>query len=117
MNAPTYGTAVDYAHPPTAATPPLPVQSYTGSFRNDFYGDLIIAAENDRLDLRIGPALTSYPLTHYDRDVFTYQPPGENAFGPSAVTFLVGPEGNADRVTLENLDLDGQGTFQRAHEH
>jgi CubicO group peptidase (beta-lactamase class C family) len=117
MNAPTYGAAVDYAHPPTTATPPLPTPSYTGSFRNDFYGDLIIAAENDSLDIRIGPALTSYPLTHYDRDVFTYQPPGENAFGPSAVTFLVGPEGNADRVTLENLDLDGQGTFQRAHEH
>jgi CubicO group peptidase (beta-lactamase class C family) len=116
MNAPTYGTAVDYAHPPATVTPPLPASSYTGSFRNNLYGDLLITAENDAPALRIGPSLTSYPLTHYDRDVFTYQPPGENAFGPSGVTFLVGPESNAGRVTLENLDLDGQGTFLRAHE-
>jgi hypothetical protein len=41
------------------------------------------------------------------------QPAGENAYGPGGVTFLVGPDGNADRVTIEYLDQHGQGTFVR----
>jgi CubicO group peptidase (beta-lactamase class C family) len=114
INAPTYGTDVDYTAPPTAATPPLPTAAYTGSFANDLYGALIVEEGDGGLTLRLGPAQTAYPLTHYDRDVFSYQPTGENAYGPSAVTFTIGPEGNAARVTLENLDEHGQGTFASA---
>jgi hypothetical protein len=52
-------------------------------------------------------------LQHFDRDVFTYQPVSENAYGPSAVTFNVGPAGKATAVVIENLDVEGQGTFTR----
>jgi CubicO group peptidase (beta-lactamase class C family) len=114
MNAAPYGAAVDYAQPPASATPPLANTAYTGSFGNELYGGLDVAEKGGGLALRIGPAMRAYPLTHYDRDVFTYQPVGENAYGPSGVTFAVGPDGTAARVTLENLDQEGQGTFTRA---
>ena len=45
--------------------------------------------------------------------MFTYQPVGENAAGPSGVTFPVGPNQVASSVLIENLDVDGQGTFTR----
>jgi hypothetical protein len=45
--------------------------------------------------------------------VFTYQPAGENAAGPSAITFSVAADRKANVVTIENLDTDGQGTFTR----
>lgn len=41
---------------------------------------------------------------------------GENAYGPSGVTFTIGADGKAERVTIENLDKDGQGTFVRSTE-
>jgi CubicO group peptidase (beta-lactamase class C family) len=113
INAPTYGTAVDYGKPPASPTASLPIAAYAGSFHNELYGELVVAGEGEELSLRLGPALRPYPLTHYDRDVFTYQPRGENAYGPSAVTFLVGADGRAGQVTIENLDQHGQGTFDR----
>ena len=41
------------------------------------------------------------------------QPVGENAYGPSAVTFLVGAGDKAERVTIEYLDEHQQETFIR----
>lgn len=113
LSTPDYGTAVDYAAPPASATPALPASAYAGTFTSDLYGDLIVEDEGSGLVMRLGPDLTAYPLTHYDRDVFWYQPQGENAYGPSGVTFTIGAEATATRVTLENLDKYGQGTFAR----
>jgi CubicO group peptidase (beta-lactamase class C family) len=113
LAAPDYGMAVDYTAPPATATPALPASAYAGTYSSDLYGDLIVEDEGSGLVVRLGPDLTAYPLTHYDRDVFWYQPRGENAYGPSGVTFAIGAEGNATRVTLENLDKHGQGTFAR----
>jgi hypothetical protein len=46
--------------------------------------------------------------------VFLYQPAGEMAAGLSAVTFTVGPSGQATKVAVEDLDVHGQGAFTRA---
>jgi hypothetical protein len=63
--------------------------------------------------LRLGPKRNSFALRHWDRDVFAYQPEGEMAGGLSGVTFWVGPGRQATRVVVENLDIQGQGTFTR----
>ncbi len=119
MNVPPYGGGVDYARPPADASPPLPLDTYAGTYANDLYGDAAVAVEDGGLVLRLGPQGTAFPLRHWDRDVFAYQPTGENAAGLSGVTFQVGPgEGGAGpratSVVIENLDVDGQGTFTRA---
>ncbi len=112
--APDYGTAVDYAKPPQQPTAALPTRAYAGRYYSDLYGPASILASSDGLALTLGPKPNSYALRHYDRDVFTYQPTGENAYGPSAVTFQIGASGNATAVTIENLDITGQGRFERA---
>jgi CubicO group peptidase (beta-lactamase class C family) len=108
---PEYGTEVDCSKPIAQPTPPLPFEAYIGTYGNDYYGDLEVAAKDGSLVLRLGPKKTSFALRHWNRDVFTYQPVGENAGGLSAVTFWVGPERKAGRVAVENLDVRGQGTF------
>lgn len=116
MNVPPYGTEVDYLTPPADATAPLPVAAYAGTYANTLYGPMVIAEEADGLVLQIGPEFTAYPLTHYDRDTYWFQPPGENAYGPSGVTFEIGPTGTAATVTIEYLDVTHQGTFVRSEQ-
>jgi CubicO group peptidase (beta-lactamase class C family) len=111
--APEYGTTVDYLEPPAAPSPGLPAATYIGNYRNDLFGDLRISGADARLTLTLGPKEDVFPLRHFDRDVFTYQPVGENAYGPSAVTFTAGAGRQAVSVTIENLDLNGQGLFHR----
>jgi CubicO group peptidase (beta-lactamase class C family) len=112
-NAPEYGTAVDYAKPPASPSPPMPPDAYAGTYRNDFFGEIEIAAQNGGLVLRQGPKKTAFPLKHYDRDVFLYQPVGEMASGLSGVTFTVGPDRRAQQVVIENLNIQGLGVFSR----
>jgi CubicO group peptidase (beta-lactamase class C family) len=112
--APNYGTAVDYARAPAQPSPALSAAAYTGPYRNDLFGPIEIIAGDQGLWVKLGPQRQPYPMQHFDRDVFTYQPPGENAAGPSAVTFTIAADQKATAVTIENLDIDGQGTFTRA---
>jgi hypothetical protein len=114
MAASPYNHGIDYARPPADQRPPLPAASYVGTYTNDLYGDAEVVSDGDGLALRLGPAQTVFPLQHYDRDVFSYLPAGENASGLSGVTFQIGPSQTASSVTLDNLDLNGQGTFTRA---
>lgn len=108
-----YGDEIDLASPPAAPVAALDLDAYAGTYANDLYGDIVVALDGDALLLNQGPKPDTYPLTHWDRDTFYYVPTGENANAPSAVTFTIGPSGQARDVRIENLDVYGQGTFPR----
>jgi CubicO group peptidase (beta-lactamase class C family) len=107
------GTAADYSKPPAEKSPPLPLGAYLGAYHNDYFGDLEVEERDGALLLRMGPKRKAVALRHWDRDVFVYQPEGENAGGLSGVAFWVGPDRKAIRVVVEALDAEGQGTFTR----
>jgi len=113
MLKPEYGSAVNDVKPPAMPSPPLAMGAYVGSYRNDYYGELEVVEQDGSLIITLGPKKASFRLRHWDRDTFTYQPPGENTSGLSAVTFWIGPDRKGNRVVVENLDLHGQGTFTR----
>jgi hypothetical protein len=108
LGAAQYGTAVNYAGTPPAAGPPLPLGVYAGTYRNDYLGEVAVAAGAGGLTMRLG-TVPDFPLRHWQRDVFLYQPVGENAYGESAVTFTVGADGRATGVVLENFEARGAG--------
>ena len=112
--APKYGQGVA-GDPPADPMPPLDLAAYTGTWHNRFHGPIEIARDGDGLTLAQGPAddPDTYPLEHWDRDVFTYMPVGENANARSAVTFTIGSDGVATAMVVENLDVQHQGTFTR----
>jgi hypothetical protein len=91
----------------------LPAASYAGIYHNDFVGDAVVAEEGGKFVMKLGPKPRAFPLTHFDRDTFTYQPEGEMSAGPSGVTFRIGPDRVADTVTIENLNVHGSGTLTR----
>ncbi|MFL1461877.1 serine hydrolase [Roseococcus sp. DSY-14] len=114
MSEPDYGAAVAPGRRPERPQPPLPPGAYAGAYRNALYGEAAVAEEpGGLLALHMGPRGRRFPLAHFNRDSFTFQPDGENASGPAAVAFSVGPDGRAGAVTVENLDAGGQGRFLR----
>ncbi|GAA5534165.1 serine hydrolase [Deinococcus aluminii] len=105
--------STDYSRPPATPAPALPPASYVGTYTNAFYGDVQVVERGGVLTLLEGPQNMAFPLRHYSRDLFTYQPRGESASGLSGVTFLIGPGQRATSMVIENLDVAGQGTFTR----
>ncbi len=99
--------------PPINPTPAGEPSTYLGKYGNDYFGPIKIVEQDDGLAFVFGPKPITRPLTHWDRDTFTYLPVGENANGPAAVTFTLGPDGRASQVWVENLDVRGLGTFPR----
>jgi CubicO group peptidase (beta-lactamase class C family) len=98
--------------PPSNPKPAHPNAFYTGTFQNAFYGPIRIVARNGKLHLLIGPNPNDYPLSHWDGDLFSFEPTGENAVGITAATFHPGST-IATGVTLEYYNADGLGTFTR----
>jgi CubicO group peptidase (beta-lactamase class C family) len=116
LSQPYKGRGADYSQTPAQKTSPLPTDAYTGTYRNDFFGGAEVVAREGRLILRLGPEKTQFPLTHFDRDRFLYQPVGEFAGGPIGVLFQIGADQKATSVSVENFEIysQGQGTFTRA---
>ncbi|WP_254940481.1 serine hydrolase [Cyanobium sp. Morenito 9A2] len=99
--------------PPAHPAPSRPWTAYSGRYGNAYVGALAVKPQGGGLALELGPQRRVYPLTHVSGDTYSYQPSGENASGPSAVGFRVGGDGEAYEVQIDNLNLEGQGVFQR----
>ena len=113
VDAATYTLGRDWTTAPASATRALANGTYTGMYENAFYGEVEIAARGDTLVLRIGPEPREFALTHFDRDTFTWQPTGENAYGLSGLTFAMGDEGMASSFHDQYLASDGPGELRR----
>ena len=105
-----------YATPPDPATSALPASAYAGRYRNAYVGDAIVEADDKgALTLRLGPTgAERLPMTHFDRDIFTYFPDSEMPDRPSEIRFAIGADRRALSITLESLDANGLGTLARA---
>lgn len=99
----------DYAKPAPQVTPPQAPTAYVGTWRSDFWGDLVVTANPDgSLAMTVGPERQAYPLAHYTGDTFWFTPRGESAFGNSGVVFA-GPQLT---VTAWN-EVTGLGVFRK----
>jgi hypothetical protein len=65
------------------------------------------------LFLHLGPAGKRFPLRHFNRDVFSYEPMTEAPTAKIGVSFLIGPDGKASEVTVEDLNENGLGRLTR----
>ncbi len=104
----------DYSKPPKAPSAALKNSAYLGTYSNDLYGSVSVNGNAEGLSFTFGPNKLTFPLKHYDRDTFTFRPPGENSPGLSGVTFTIGAGGEATSLVVEYLNENGQGVFPRA---
>jgi CubicO group peptidase (beta-lactamase class C family) len=105
--------ALAYATPPTSPASALPLSSYIGDYRNDYVGDAKVTDSGASLFLQLGPVGRRFPLAHFNRDLFVYNPIAETPTARMGVNFLVGPDGRASEVTIEDLNEDGLGRLAR----
>jgi hypothetical protein len=105
----------DYSKPPAAPGPALATSAYVGSYTNNFYGEIQVIEQGEGLAIVEGPCNLTFPLKHYDRDLFTCDTEGETtgAIETTGVIFTIGAHGKATTVVVENLNLQGEGTFKR----
>jgi CubicO group peptidase (beta-lactamase class C family) len=102
-----------YATPPANALRPLPFASYAGTYANEYVGTAKIEDTGSGLVLLLGAAGRRYPLTPFTRDLFLYSAQPESPGWPSALTFTIGPDGKAAKVTLDDFNADELGTLTR----
>jgi hypothetical protein len=103
----------DYSNSPKSPSPALADDAYVGSYTNNYFGEIQIVKANNGLAIVEGPKKLTFPLKHYDRDLFTYETIGENAAGATGVTFTIGAGQKANAVVIENLNVRGEGAFKR----
>ena len=108
-----YDKGIDWSTPPENASDPLDNDAYIGVYHNDYYGDVEVALDGDALVLILGPDRRSFPLTHYDRDSFSWQPTGENATVRSGITFNMSATGKSTDIWDDYLAAGGPGMLPR----
>ena len=106
-----------YAAPPQPPTAAMPLAAYVGRYANAYVGDADVSTQGDLLTLSVGPhGARSYPLRHFDRDLFLYFPDPEAPDKPYAARFSIGSDAKASQVKIESLDDVGLGTLERVSE-
>jgi hypothetical protein len=106
---------LDLSHPHADVSPALPLAAYVGGYTSDLWGAAEVVESGDGLAILLGPDLRSYPLSHWDRDVFAFQLAalGDDGNRTAAVAFTVPKGAAADSLTIDLLNGSGQGTFTR----
>jgi CubicO group peptidase (beta-lactamase class C family) len=107
--------AVDYSKRPARPEPARADSAYTGTYANSYYGPLTVAEDNGSLAMAMGPAdkPTTFRLTHFDGDTFSFETIGENGNGLAGAIFTLDAGGKASGVRLDFYDRTGLGTFTR----
>ncbi len=107
------GEGPDYSSPPQPVTEAVANAAYVGTYGNDFFGDVEVVEKDGGLAVLIGPDKREFAMSHYDRDIFTFETAGESASGASGMFFTLGREGTANTLRIEAFDVAGEGTFER----
>ncbi|MBO0680294.1 serine hydrolase [Mycolicibacterium sp. S2-37] len=92
---------------PVNPAPSPPPASLAGVYNNDFWGPATVSEAGGTLGLQVGPRGDTWPLKHWDGNVFTFEFVSENSppGSVSKATF------DGDRLTLEYFDDEHNGVF------
>ena len=101
--------------PPKDALPATPLEEYAGDYRNAVYGQINIAEKKGGLVLSIGPNKVEMYLTPWNRDTFSIYWPFYNDLSEPGgfALFQADPKGVITSVTVNLLNEDGCGVFER----
>ncbi|MFD5863395.1 serine hydrolase [Agromyces sp. NPDC127015] len=109
------GDLVDQSPPASPAAPSEPLESYAGTWSNEYFGPAEVVVEDGSLVVHLGPdGGYEVPLEPWDGDVLAFTPDGENApeGSRSSATFVLGGAGSST-MTLQFFDGNHLGTWSR----
>ncbi len=81
--------------------PSLPLTKYAGTYRDEWYGDVVITESNGQLGIRFAhsPSLTG-PLEHWQYDTFVARWSDRSLRADAYVTFTLDPDGKVASVKM-----------------
>ncbi|MBU2103165.1 MAG: serine hydrolase, partial [Candidatus Omnitrophica bacterium] len=101
---------------PEITTPSLSLDKYAGTYSNDVYGNATVAVQYGTLSVFLGPRKFELVLKHWDRDTFTYSHLLMGDGFEDFVHFTQGTDGSVKQMTIDVLQQDGCGVFERVEE-
>ena len=85
----------------SARGPSLPLDRYAGTYRDAWYGDLVIAREGSGLTMRFGHTPLLYgDLVHWQFDTFLVRWRDRELRADAYVSFALAPDGSIARATM-----------------
>jgi hypothetical protein len=97
--------------PPAQPVPPMALEKYAGTYHNDVYGDVLVDKKENTLEITVGPDKFKILLKHWDRDMFSSIVLGEET--KADVAFTTGADGSVNAMTVNSINQDGCGVFQK----
>lgn len=109
-----FGSLVGVKKPADPA-PAQQAEAYVGRYDNAYFGPATVEEADGGLVLRLGSGQAPLAMQHWDGDSFIVQPMSENQpqGSVSRVDFSRTAPASAASVTIEHLDENGLGTFER----
>jgi CubicO group peptidase (beta-lactamase class C family) len=100
------------AHRDAASKPSLPLAGYAGTYRDAWYGDVMIAAEGGKLVMRFShsPALVG-DLEHWQHDTFVARWRDRELRADAYVTFALNPDGSIDQARMRAVSSSTDFSF------
>ena len=96
----------------TASRPSLPLAAYTGTYRDTWYGDILIALEDGKLVMRFShtPSLVG-DLEHWQYDTFIARWRDRELRADAYVTFALGPDGSIAQARMAAVSPETDFSF------
>jgi CubicO group peptidase (beta-lactamase class C family) len=96
----------------TASRPSLPLAGYAGVYRDDWYGDVSIALEGERLVIRFGhtPSLVG-DLEHWQHDTFVARWRDRELRADAFVSFALDPDGKIEQIKMRAVSPSTDFSF------
>ncbi len=96
----------------TSTRPHLPLERYTGTYTDPWYGDVEIALKDGQLVIRMAPTpALQGKLVHWQYDTFVARWYDPELRADAFVTFALTPDGSIDRVNMRPVSAETDFSF------
>jgi hypothetical protein len=98
------------------STPSLPLESYVGTYRDPWYGDVFVEEGEYGLVVRFSRSeLLTGPLEHFQYDTFIARWLDRSLHGDAYVSFTIGTDGKVEAIRMKALSPDTDFSFDFHH--
>jgi CubicO group peptidase (beta-lactamase class C family) len=105
-----------FANRDADSTPSLPIESYVGTYRDPWYGEVFVERGEEGLVLRFSRSdLLTGPLEHFQYDTFVARWLDRSLHGDAFATFILGAAGEVEAIRMKMLSPDTDFSFDFHH--
>ncbi len=105
-----------FANRDAESTPSLPIESYVGTYRDPWYGDVFVERSEQGLELRFSRSdRLKGPLEHFQYDTFVARWPDRSLLADAYVTFILGAAGEVEAIRMKAVSPDTAFSFDFHH--